>query len=360
VFTREDVGAVADLWVRAYRQRASPAPASLRCYFEKIYFGSPWQDPELPSWVCEGDGGAIHGFVALFARPLSFAGRRIKVAVLSTIMVDPRERGRSLGLRLMQQAFAGPQDLIFTDGANDACRRLWLAAGGEVCTLLCCDWLRTLRPAAHALALAARRRALLPAVTALRPLAPALDALAVRAPLGPQRLPRSGARGEEAGARELLACRAELGGQAALSPVYEVDDLGWLLDATAEATARGRLERIVVRDAGGRALGWYVYFAKRGGLCEVMQLGGAPGTMRQVLLQLFERAWSQGGVALRGRVEPRFVPELVDAHCGFTFQLSVLAHARDPAILRALHAGDTSLSRLDGEWWMHFADGPWS
>ena len=60
------------------------------------------------------------------------------------------------------------------------------------------------------------------------------------------------------------------------------------------------------------------------------------------------------------RFEPAFAAQLIDVHCDFTFHLSVLAHSRDAALMRALHAGSTGLSRLDGEWWMHFADGPWS
>ena len=71
-------------------------------------------------------------------------------------------------------------------------------------------------------------------------------------------------------------------------------------------------------------------------------------------------AWRRGDLELRGRFEPGYASALLDVHCEFSFHLSVLAHSRNPALMRAMHAGATGLSRLDGEWWMHFADGPWS
>ena len=359
-FTRDHIPRVADLWGRAYRNREGPAPDSLRAYFEAIYFQNPWRDPELPSFVYVSDAGEVCGFVGLVPRPMTFEGRPIRAHVLSTIMVDPRARGQAIGMRLMQRAFSGPQDLIFTDGANDACRKLWQAAGGELCFLLSCLWTRSLRPAQHALAQGAQRPALRAIATVLRPVAAVFDALVVRAPVGPYRLPQSAMRGDEASAADILACREELGSVAALLPSYDAHSFGWLLDATAEATARGRLERILVRDEAGRRVGWYVYFANPGGLCELMQLGGALETIELVLLHLFRHAWRRGGVELRGRFEPGFASALLDVHCEFTFHLSVLAHSRNPALMRAMHAGATGLSRLDGEWWMHFADGPWS
>jgi len=360
-FRRDDVPAVADLWLRAYRDRDERAPESLRRYFERIYFENPWVDPGRPSYVYEDESGLVSGFVALFPRPMTFEGHPIRAAVLSTIMVDPRLRGRSIGRRLMERAFAGPQDIVFTDGANDACRNLWLACGGDLCLLYSCNWIKTLRPGAALLDRAAARRALRPIATALRPVAWIADALAIRAPVGPSRLPAVSARGEDAIEAEILACRANTQPGAALAPEYDEDTFTWLLDETARATRRGGLRKVIVKDGGGALLGWYVYFAQPGGASWVMQLGGAQRAIRQVLLHLFDDARRHGAVEVRGQLEPRYVTEMRELRCHFSFDdLGFLVHARDDALLRAVHAGHTSISRLDGEWWMHFADGPWS
>jgi len=359
-FRREDSARVADLYVRAYRDSDASAPGSLRAYFERIYFENPWTSLEQPCHVYENETGEIRGFVGLFPRPMTFEGRPIRVAVLSTIMVDPSERGRSIGLRLMQHAFAGPQDLTFTDGANAACRKLWLAAGGDLCVLLSCNWMRSLRPGAELVARVAARASLRPFAAALRPLAASFDALAARVPVGGARLPVVRASGDPADVSDMLACRTSLATRPALAPVYDPASFRWLLDATAEANLRGRLERTLVRGDDGRVLGWYVYFSNPGGLCDVMQLGGDPATIDQVLLHLFRHARDRGGVVLRGRLEPAFVSQLEHLDCRFHFPLTVLGHARDAAIAQALQAGNTALSRLDGEWWMRFSDGPWS
>ena len=47
------------------------------------------------------------------------------------------------------------------------------------------------------------------------------------------------------------------------------------------------------------------------------------------------------------------------AHATFTCQsLGVLVHAKDREISDALQRGDSTLSRLDGEWWLRFAADP--
>lgn len=366
-FTREDAAATADLYLRSYRDRSSPAPEAMARYFTTIYCENPWLDPELPSWVFQEDDGAITGFLGIVPRPMTFRGRPIRAAVLSTVMVDPSRRGRSIGRQLMEQGFDGPQDLFYTDGANAASQRLWKACGGAVALLSSCHWQRVLRPGSHLASLVGGsgnshgggpRRWL---GLGLKPPAVVVDALAVRAPRGPTRLPADSAVGEPATAERILECRGAFDDQPALAPVYDPERFAWLLEQTAGATRRGRLESILVRDRDGTPLGWFVAFARSGGTAEVLQLGGSRATIPRVLAHLFHRAWKQGAIALRGQFEPRYVVELDRAHCGFTFNdIGVLVHSRDENITAAIHRGDAALSRLDGEWWLHFSDDPWT
>ncbi len=360
-FTREHIPRVADLWGRAYRKFEGPAPESLRRYFERIYFQNPWSDPELPSYVFEGVDGELGGFIGLFPRSMIFKGRPIRMRVLSTVMVDPRSRGRGIGLELMQTAAKGPQDLFYCDGANAASAALWKSAGGRTCLLYSCSWFRTLRPAAHFLGHIAARPGFRVPSRALSPLARLIDTIASRVPGSPFRLPAPSCTGGEASAEALLGCRFECAEPSSLYPSYGAESFRWLLEDCAEATRRGRLESVIVRDADGAALGWYIFFARSGGWSEVLQMGARPGARREVLLHLFDRARECGSLAIRGQMDPAFLAELCELRCEFSFDnRGVLVHSRDDSILAGIHAGDTALSRLDGEWWMHFADGPWA
>ena len=360
-FNKQDIAAVAELWLKTYRNREPPAPEALKRYFEEIYFDNPWRDPELPCHVYEDEAGDIVGFVAAFPRLMTLEGRPIRAAVLSTIMVDPRMRGRSIGFQLMERFFAGRQDLSFTDGANGAAGKLWEAAGGDVCLLYSCQWIRILRPIGYFLERVSRRKSLRLISRILQPVASAIDAVTVRTPLSDYRLPAATAVGENATETTLLECIAEFSGQSGISPAYDLHSLTWLLREAAGATRRGQLEKVIVKDADGTRLGWYIYFARRNGSSQVLQLGGAKRTIRQVFHHLFHHARHRGALAVCGQFEPRFVSEMSDAHCRFSYEdIGVLVHSRDEAVYRAVFGGNTSLSRLDGEWWMHFSDGPWS
>jgi hypothetical protein len=91
----------------------------------------------------------------------------------------------------------------------------------------------------------------------------------------------------------------------------------------------------------------------------VLQLGGKPGAIGDVLANLFADAYAAGAVAVTGQSEPRWLREITDAHATFgCHSLGVLIHAKDPEISGAVQRGDSSLSRLDGEWWLRFAADP--
>ncbi len=81
----------------------------------------------------------------------------------------------------------------------------------------------------------------------------------------------------------------------------------------------------------------------------------ADGAFDHVLQRLFEDAWRQGAIALRGRLDPAHIQQLSDRHCLFRREGPwTLMHSRDPEILAAIHQGDAFLTRLDAEWWMRF------
>src|SRR5205814_217678 len=60
-------------------------------------------------------------------------------------------------------------------------------------------------------------------------------------------------------------------------PDYDETALAWLLEQLAAKRALGELRRAALRDAGGALVGWYLYYANRGGLGQVVQVAAAKG-----------------------------------------------------------------------------------
>jgi len=158
---------------------------------------------------------------------------------------------------------------------------------------------------------------------------------------------------------EIISLCEKLEPSTGYRPKYESRSYNWLLNEAAKARSCGELEKEIVTDASGERIGWYVHFVRRMGICDVMQVGGHLEKFERLIGHLMTRARSKGPLPLVGQIDARYASALVSARCNFTFGSSFLVYSQNPEILRAVHAGQSSLSGLDGEWWLHFADGPW-
>jgi hypothetical protein len=125
----------------------------------------------------------------------------------------------------------------------------------------------------------------------------------------------------------------------------------WLLTFMEQMEAHGELCKRALRDNSGKIVGWYVYYRKRGGVAEVVQIGGARQAIKDILDHLFHDAWSSGAIALHGIVDMRLMADFSDKNCFFTCRGGwTVAHSPNPELLELLNSGDAFLSRLDGEW----------
>ena len=355
VLREDDVPGAVELFERTYPQHRWPSRGDCEEYFREILFANPWRDAGLPSWVAT-EGRRITGLYAIVPRRMRLRGRALRAAVGCQFMVDPGPRRNLVALQLARACLAGPQDLTFADGANDATRRMWRGFGGSVSLLHSLHWTRALRPARYALSLLEQRSARPLPWRAARPLAALGDALALR--LRPNGFLRAAPQaGDTAlGVAEMLAHLPGTLRGAALQPVYDPAGLAWLLEQAARKTRHGALRARAARE-GGRLIGWYLYYLQRGGAGEVLQLAAVEGCFGRVLAHLLADAWREGASALHGRLDARYAQELSAHHCWFRWDNTwTLLHTRDAEVAAALHEGEAQLSRLEGEWWMRFLD----
>lgn len=355
-FIEDDVSQVADLYWKAFYRRRGSSPAPLRSYFGELFFHNPWYDDSLPSLVYENHQGRIVGFLGVLPRRMLVQGRPIQVAFGSNFMVDPEGRSTMAALQLLRTFFSGKQDLSMGDSANGSTYRIWNGLGGETAQLYSVKWSRPLRPCVYGLyatGILKPGTLMSPLRFALKPICHTIDALMARMPAGPFRLSSPALSEEELDASTLLSLVSELSARYSVRPEYSHASLEWLFRFIHQAKAFRELRKVALRDEQQRVAGSYMYYIKKDGLGEVVQLGARYGATGKVLDHLFCDAWKRGAMALHGRLDFRIAEELSQRFC-FFWRLGdwVLVYSRNCELRQRIRAGDAFLSRLDGEWCM--------
>jgi acyl carrier protein len=354
-FVEDDIPQVADLWWTILRSRKAPAPPAVRSYFHELYFTNrPWIDSALPSLVYKDKSGEIVGFLGVIRRKMSLRGQSIRVAVGGNFAVQPAARNTPAALRLLATYMAGDQDLSLADSANDASRTIMHTLGFRTIAPFNVHWARPLRPAQYAVH--AMSSVFPPVLSAglkfaAKPFCTVVDGVGARLPFVPFRQSESPLRAAALDVDTHLQCLSDSRNGVSLYPEYDHQSLESLLTFMETMHSGFDLRNVVLRDDKEKVLGWYIYYVNRGGVGQVVQIGGERKFTKDVLDHLFYDAWKHGAIALHGLVRNDLMPEFHEKNCFFTCRGGwTLAHSRNSELLELLDRGDASLSRLDGEW----------
>jgi hypothetical protein len=354
-FVERDVADVGDLHRRVFRKEdagGSADAASYRRYFAEVFLNGAVGDSGLRSLVYERDG-AIRGFLGIMPRRMSFRGTPVLMAVCSQFVVDPLERGQA-GLQLLRRCLSGPQDLSFTDEANDHTRAVWHWCGGETSIPGTLRWVRPLRPVQFALTVLARRRSRALMARAARSAGIADAAIRVLTPAS-LRLPTPEGSREELDETTFLSSLTAIAGQCSLRPEYDAASAAWVFDRAGRRPGYGRLRRFVVRNGTRHAAGYVLYCIGDDGTAEVLQIAAPREAVGPVLDHLFHDAMECGALAVRGRMDSALLGPLSERHaCLYGDSQWTLLHSKRAALLHALHRGDAFLTRLEGEWCLRY------
>jgi hypothetical protein len=359
-FKEEHADDVAKLYFRAVRGTDRPAGKSFPEYFSRLHLANPWASADVPTLVYR-EKGRVVGAVGVVPRELEFDGKPIRIATMTLFMVDPEHRSGLPAIQLLGRLLKGPQEFSWTDGASGPVGALWGALGGHVVSQYSYNWIRVLRPLGVARMGLDRIGG---CARLLRPLAALMaapgDFLLSRSPLAMLRKPESPCHSVPASPDELLDCIREIGWREPLKPRYSPETFPWLLREAA-ASRMGKLRTMVVSDAEGRRIGWFVYYAVPGGASFVLQIGvRGKANFRQTLLALFADAWGQGSVCVKGAAIPEYLTDMTELGCIFRHPYDrVVVHSRTREITDAVRAGRAALTRLDGIGWLRFSQESW-
>lgn len=350
-FRRADIPAVVVLRRQLFRTSEHASAADLESYLDRIFFAGPTVDDHLSSLVYDDGNGGLTGFLGIVPRRMLFAGKSLRVAVATQFMVSPQSRTFA-ARKLARALINGPQDLTLSDAANDGARSMWSSVGGRSSIAYSFSWTCPLRPLRFAVGRAARTVPARALAYGARPLLAIADA-ALGARPRPALLKESSE--EPLDVKRHLPEVSEVMERWTLRPRYMYEPLSWMLDHVAAKIRYGPLQRVVVRDAGNRLIGWFLYCLNRGGVSTVVQFGATKAGTECVLERMLNHARQRGAVALSGRFDPATAQELSDRGASFARQGPwLLYHSRHHGVECAIESGAAFLSRLEGEWWMSF------
>ncbi|MFC5384830.1 hypothetical protein ACFPLB_02500 [Aquamicrobium segne] len=358
-----DIAAIAAMFQQVLRNQAGPPPASLVDYLRHLFLDAPFCGGGAHSLVYLNDEGKISGFIGVHMLPMTFHGRKLQAAVCGTLMSKDRDRDPLAGARLLKAFFDGPQDLSFSESANDISTRLWTRLRGATLASYSLDWIRVIRPAGFTLEAAGKKIKL---ARLFSPLAGGFDAL-WRKRLDPGQLSwpalAPGGTGQKAGTvrdiseTEFIKLLDPLTSHIPLRPDWAQCHLDWILMDAHEKPNLGELIFCAVLSPNGRPIGAFAYYAKPGAIGSVLQIIALPGQAGVVIDGLIDDAAKRGLVGLRGRVQPNLLDAMLGRRIAFVHATSTVVHSRDAELLKAMTDQQAFLNGIAGEQWCRLIEG---
>lgn len=351
--TSADILHVPRLLATEQGPHVEPSPhlrATIETLMPPLFLDTPQADPELPGLVSVGDDGQLTGMIGRISRRMEFRGQPIRAAVACELFVDPAHRAKMLGVKLLKKLMAGPQDLLFSDIANETSRKIWTGLGGSIASWYGLTWVKVLQPTQFALSMLRDRRFGKLAWTG-RSLAALADRVLCRrfgrlTQLGPE----PNVDSEPLTPDLFLDLFPQFSATDDLRPVYDRETIDWIWSRLDFLYVAGPSEQRLVRSPRGEPLGWYVFQMTDTRIARVAQIVALPNTMGPVLDHLLHHAATRGAIAVSGRVIPRFLQAFTDRQCVIRPRSShTLIHARDPQLLETFATGRAFLSLFESE-----------
>ncbi|RWK43925.1 hypothetical protein [Mesorhizobium sp.] len=358
-----DLPAVAGMFRRVLRKERTEAPAALIDYMRRFYLEAPGCGGDLRSLVHVNDAGRVSGFVGVHVLPMQFNGRQLRAAICSSLMVEDHERDPMAGARLLKAFLDGPQDISFSETANDVSTKLWTRLRGVVLPQYSLDWVRVMRPASFVLGLSASRMKL---ARVLNPFAHAIDRFYCRRMKSSERR-WSGVAADGAGHGAFRTSQIDgdafarlvepLTAQFALRPSWAEAQLDHMLTDAAQKPDFGELVYASVASPVGTNVGAFAYHARAGGVGRVLQILALPGQAGSVVDCLIDDAAVRGVSGLRGRIQPALLEAMLGRRIAFLTVASTVVHSRDPELLHVMKNSQVFLNGLAGEQWSRLIGG---
>jgi hypothetical protein len=353
-FVEGDTAQVAELHRLVMKTGPEMTPALSRDYRDWLvstFLEHPARIHGVESLVFEHQERIV-GFLGVVGRMVSIDNIVSLATVGTNFCVHPEHRG-PVGFRLLRAYMLRRGDLGYSDEVSDRAAEFSGAQGGVTAAMQSVRWVLPLRPAERFYGRVQHR---VPGVLRwpARQAARVLDGVARAVPHSPFRFDVTVLPTHPLSTTELERLLTEFGTGPMLRPFTSDGSTAWLLDRARQMTQHGEMVLRAVEGVGG-VVGWYIYYASPGRQGEVLQIAATRTTAQLVLDTLCSDASNRGVVSLTGALSPFFLEPLASRWAIFApAQHWVVLHTDNVAIREAFWRGHVLLSRLDGEWCLHF------
>jgi len=350
-FKPNDTDAVADLFWQTFKHKQPPAPRSLKDYMRTLYFTNPSYDEHMSSLVYEDQQGRIQGFIGGIPVHFRCKDRKITALVAGNHMVNPNLNDPYAGTLLLRKFFAGPQDLTYTDTANNISVRMWKLFGAKTLASSSIRWIHILRPIPFS-AFVMKRHALGKVCSSLLyPLSRLTDCFYSKIKFRPPKNILTHIDQCKIDTSTILKSLKDFMRDRIVFPDDNEESLNWRLSLASQKIEFGDLQKCGVLER-GKLLGWYLYYVRKGGIAHVLQFVARAKKANQVLNHLFIEAYHQKALAVMGHADLKHITEYSKHNCHlFLRNALAMVHTRDPEILSAFLEDEAFISRLEGDWW---------
>ncbi len=318
-----------------------------------LYFDNENLNKDCAPLVCKTELGQIIGFLGVNYSTFLFKERYLRVANCHHLFATDLGRKQMVPLRLLQHFLAGPQDLSFADGSSNSTRLLWDRLGGEPVLCESVYFNIPLRPISFITRIILKQKINQPITTLIRGFAKYFDW--VGSSLGGHLFYKEPPKHklEELTVGIMIDLMHRIQSNFQLFPHYTEQYLSNQFYLLENETRFGTLKKIVILDATSVAIGWFIYFAQKDGICEVIQAVSLPGYETDLYIALSWHAQSQGGVELSGRLmQNQFQTPFTTKSISLPARMWTLIKCDDLALKHSIQSGRAFLTRLDGDLWV--------
>lgn len=352
LLTIDDIDAVVSLSQKYFPRSQESSIHELKKRTTELYFKNGKLLPNVSPLVSRSADGRINGFLGVITKPFRFQNRIITMANCHHLMATEEARKQLMPLRLLQRFLAGPQDISFSDGSSESTRQLWKRLGGEAVSGESIYYKVPLRPASfaanHFLKQYQNRLC-----DSIRFLAYGTDSIA-----GRMRIPRFYREKTHThfiplSTEVMDVMMEEMEPNYLLFPQYDTSDIERLFQLLNGETRYGTLHKAALFDPNDQPIGWFIYYAQKRGVCEVIQAVSVPGKETELFNSLAWHAFSMGGVELSGRLMSSQLQTLFTTEAiSLPARMWTLMKSDDVELKHAIQSGKAFMTRLEGDLWV--------
>lgn len=326
--------------------------SSLKKTIEELYF-KDHPHPEITSLVSRTAEGNINGFLGVTTQPFLYkGGKQITVANCHHLMATEQARSQLVPLKLLKKFLSGPQDISFADGSVESTRHLWKRLGGEPSYADSLYYKVPLQPVSFAVR-PFLKQLNKPFCKLVKLFASGTDATGSLLRLPFFRRQKTRARLVPLTSTLLIETLAKLKNRYSIFPDYEQQKVDRLFRLLSNGKMHGTLHKVAIMDEVEGIVGWFIYYSKKGGVCEVIQAVSVSDKENLLFDSLTWHAYKQGGVELSGRLMAQHMQtSFTSKAVCLPARMWTLIHSSDVELKHQIQSGNAFLTRLEGDLWV--------